>query len=387
MNLSPRRYWPIALFTLAVVLIAVAGFWIFQKEQPSATPPKAESPKPAEAAQATPQSTPTATPTVAATPESKEAAALERIENALKALKHGTPEQNEEVLKALSRALAEMPPAQAIAAIRKFLATGQDAPTGLEYSPGPGGVLAAAPSLRVFLLDQLGVLAKAGKDPEASLAVSREILSTPGSADEWSVALRNVAWADKNSNDYLNQKFGELLSKPEWRSNPSIGMLESFDIPVYTQDVSVIPQLDKALQEPGLPMNQAAAVALDRLAEEAPLKVMDYLNSNPTVLGDSPMLRADYFSKADLTDAAQVQAIEAYFSRKDVTPAEITKTIDGLVSPGSFVSDNLLTTSNPPEDRGAKNLDALQKLAPDWGKRFPPAGQEIGKFIQRNQPQ
>lgn len=308
-----------------------------------------------------------------------------RLLAAITELERGTPEKNAAYLEQLARFLESMPPAEAIAAIRAFLASGRDAKTGLDYSVGSGGILASAPSLRVFLLDELGQLAKTGNDPASSLAVSREVLATPTSPDEWSLALRNVAWADKNSGDYLNQKFQQMLAQPTWTANPSTGLLESFDIPVFTQNVAIIPQMDKALQEQDNPASRAAAVALDRLAEASPLKVMNYLNGNPGVLADSPMLRADYFSKADLSNPEQVGALETYFSRTDVSPAEIAKVVDGLASPGSFVSNNLLTTSTPP-DPDAK-LKSLEKTGPTWAGRFPTAYNQFLLIQQRNQPQ
>ena len=308
----------------------------------------------------------------------------EALRSALDTLRHGTPETNAIVLERLKRMLESMPAAETIAAIHEFLKSGQDSPTGLRFAIGEGGRLEGAPTLRTFLLDELGAISKGCGSAQTSLAAARDVLASPVSADEWSVAMRNVAWADPNSAPYLNQKFREMLGNPEWRQNPSTGLLEAFDIPVYTRDASSIAWLAPLLQRsPDTPpsVNRAAAVAFDRLAEQAPLQVMTYLNANTSVLSESPMMRADYFTKADLSDPAQRAALETYFSRADVTPAEKLKTVDGLAAPGSFVSDNLLTTT-PPGPDPAVQTQLLQKAADAWAKRFPDVSAKIRGLLQ-----
>ncbi len=302
----------------------------------------------------------------------------------------GTPAENAATLAALKRKLESLPPSEAMSAIRRFLDSGKNASTGLGFTLGAGGTLAEAPSLRVFLLDELALLGKSSGEQASSLAAAKAALSTPTSPDEWAIAMRNVAWADRNSADYLNGKFQELVAQPDWSQAPTDGMLQAFDIPVYTHDVSAIPLLASFLPPAGStyasplsPYSRAAIVALDRMAQQAPLEVMNYLNANPAVLADAPMMRADYFTKGDLSNPAQRLAVETYFSRADVTGAAKAKTVAGLVCPGTFVSDNLLTTSAPPADPAASAL-ALQQAATDWAARFPALAAQLKALLQES---
>jgi hypothetical protein len=111
---------------------------------------------------------------------------------------------------------------------------------------------------------------------------------------------------------------------------------------------------------------------LDRLSETAPLEVMNRLNADPAMLSHLPFIRADYFSKANLSQPQQRQAVELYLSRPDVSTAEKSKFLKAAMAPASFVSDNLLTDSIPPDDDPAR-LRGLAGAAADWIKsgRFP----------------
>ena len=90
-------------------------------------------------------------------------------------------------------------------------------------------------------------------------------------------------------------------------------------------------------------MERAAVVAMDRLSETAPLEVMSYLNAHPAEFADLPLVRADFYTRADLNVPAQRAAVETYLARTDVTLEEKTKLLGGLASPATFISDNLLT--------------------------------------------
>ena len=308
------------------------------------------------------------------------------IESMLALLRKGSAGTHQAALLQLKQLLESSPLAEAIPAIREFLASNQDATTSMVYAVGSGGRLQTAPSLRTFLLDELGFLCKRGGDSQASLAVAQEILASPTSADEWSLALRNVAWASPDSAAFLNAKFRELLGQSQWLQNPSPGVLEAFDVPVYTQDpasISLLVPLLSQQPETASSLSRAAAVALDRLAEQSPLAVMNYLNSNTAVLSDMGMMRADYFSKANLSDPSQRVALETYFARTDVTDAEKAKSVEGLFSPGSFVSDNLLT-STPPAPDPALQMQILGQFANEWSKRFPKVGLQVKRLLQQS---
>jgi len=299
------------------------------------------------------------------TPSSPLAATLEKL---LILLQTGTATDSD--LEALKRTLLAADPALATTAIREFLATGRDARTGLDFALRPGGDL-AAPTLRVLLMDVLGRIAKRdGTDAAAKLA--RETLDKKDSADEWAIALRNVAWHAPASTSYLATKAREMLAYAPWRAAPTGGMLEAFDVIVFTKDASFTADLAGAQTDPNEQLRHAAEVALDRLAAASPLDVMTYLNTHPATLAERPMLRADYFAKGDLAVPGQKTALEYYLGRPDVAVAEKTKLLKALATPASFVSENLLTAP-PPEPDDASRERIILAATREWltGNRFP----------------
>ncbi|HVM47900.1 MAG TPA: hypothetical protein VMU04_07725, partial [Candidatus Acidoferrum sp.] len=56
----------------------------------------------------------------------------------------------------LRKGLAAAPVPEAVTAIRRFLDSKADTPTGLGFKLAGKGALASAPTLRTFLLDYLG---------------------------------------------------------------------------------------------------------------------------------------------------------------------------------------------------------------------------------------
>lgn len=274
-------------------------------------------------------------------------------------------------LDALRRRLLAAPPTEALAEIQRFLATGQDSALRSDFTVGEGGALEGAPSLRVFLLDLLGQIAR-GSGSDVAAIVARGVLERKTSPDEWAIALRNVAWHDRAARPYLAAKMREMLAHEPWTRSPSDGLLEAFDVIVYTADPAFIPQLAQLRGGSVIDLQRAAAVAMDRLSETAPLEVMRYLNAHPTEYADRPLVRADFYARADLGVPAQRAALETYLSRADVGLEEKTKLLGGLASPASFVSDNLLTPNLPPGD----DLPRLQHYASvlaEWQQqgRFP----------------
>ncbi len=366
----------LALALFALVMIAAAAWYLTRREEGSAMQPSpslsalhsgpaSSDPSPGEAplGSAVP-SVPTA-PLVAFTKDP----VLARIEQLFARLQRGDATGPD--LAALRTALLIGDPARSSAAISAFLATGSDAPTGQEFAVGEGGTLAGAATLRVFLMDVLGEISRqTGGDAAAKIA--RQVLETKTSADEWAVSLRNVAWHEPGAKAYLANRMREMLAYEPWRTAPSGGMLEAFDVVVFAQDTTFIPTLAGFLSGAPSPLQQASAVALDRLSEAAPLAAMTWLNSHPAELADRPFLRADFYAKADLRQLAQRQALEFYLGRQDVTAVEKTKLLKALAVPGTFLSDNLLTSPAPPDDDAVRQA-ALSKTLADWqaAGRFP----------------
>ena len=308
---------------------------------------------------------------------------LRMIEAALTALQNGP---NASALEELRRALLGAEPGASIAAILDFLNAGGDAATGEEFTIGEGGKLSGAPTMRVLLLDLLGQLSRAERNDSAA-KFSRSLLGSKTSADEWAMALRNIAWSEPAAKPYLAGKMREMLTHEPWRARPTAGMLEAFDVVVFTKDPTLVPDLAEVQRNGPRELQYAAAIALDRLAEQGPLEVMTYLNTHPTELADRPLLRADYYAKADLSQIAQRAALEVYLGRPDVTAAEKDKLLKGLATPATFVSENLLTEP-PPADDGAARQDALAKATTDWlaANRFPDLRLPLEKLQRRLGP-
>ena len=268
-------------------------------------------------------------------------------------------------------------PAAGIAAIRRFLATHEDASTGQPFTVGTDGTLLAAPTLRLFLLDLLGRLSREMRSGDGA-AVAREILEKKDSPDEWALALRNVAWAEPKSRPFLAQKMHEMLGYEPWIASPTGGMIEAFDVAVFSGDPTFIPTLAELSRGQNTSLQRAATVALDRLAETSPLAVMNYLNANPATIADLPYVRADYFAKANLADVQQRSAVEQYLDRADVGVPEKTKFIHAVASPGSFVADSLLSTASAPDDGTARQA-GIAAAAAEWVRtnRFPPLREHV----------
>ena len=262
-------------------------------------------------------------------------------------------------------------PAAGIAAIRRFLGTHEDASTGQPFVVAGEGVLGSAPTLRLFLLDLLGQLSRQLRSGDGA-AVAREILAKKDSPDEWALALRNVAWDEPKSRPFLAQKMHEMLDYEPWTATPTSGMIEAFDVAVYSGDATLIPPLAGLSRGENPSLQHAATIALDRLAENSTLAVMTYLNANPTVIADLPFVRADYFAKADLGNSEQRKAVEQYLDRSEVTDSEKTKFLHAIASPGSFVGDSLLTTSIKPDD-GTARYAGIAAASAEWSRtnRFP----------------
>ncbi len=271
----------------------------------------------------------------------------------------------------LRRALLAADPGEAITAILSFLATGQDARTGESFGIGPGGGLMGAPTFRVMLLDLLGRIARDSGSDEAE-KLSRALLTRKTSADEWAIALRNIAWSAPEDRAFLAEKMREMLAYQPWRMQPSAGFLEAFDVMVFTRNATFASDLSEMVTAEDDATKRAAAAAMDRLAEMAPLDVMNYLNGHPAEFADRPFLRADYYSKADLSQFQQRQAVEAYLARQDVSVGEKSKLLAVFASPGTFVGDTLVTQATA-ADELPQRAASLRAAVNDWLKdnRFP----------------
>ena len=374
---------PRHLLLLALPLGLAAGFYFARNGstpvKPRGAPTAPTAPESSEAASPPPAHLPVATAPAKPLPKPV-ARLLAEIERLAALLQIGP---NDAALADLKRALLAAEPGQSIRAILQFLGTGADAPTGQDFTIAERGALDGAPTMRVFLLDLLGQLSRTTRSDDAA-KFSRALMETKTSADEWALALRNVAWHEPSAKPYLAGKMREMLGHDSWRATQSAGMLEAFDVIVFTRDTSFVPDLAETQRSGQRELQRAAAMALDRMAEQAPLDVMTYLNTHPTVLADSPMLRADYFAKADLSQIAQRAALEIYLGRPDVGGAEKSKLLSALATPATVVSDQPLTASPAPDD-GAARQAAVSTATTDWlaAGRFPELRTPLQRLQQR----
>ena len=371
-----------AFLILGALALTLGGYWMLRRlpKAPSEPTPAPAAAHPAAGSGAPVGTAGPSTGTGSRSP-SLSAAALDLLrtfDQALAVLRDPAVKDKRPALAALREALdrAGRNPADAavaIAAVREFLARGEDAPTGERFHVSQGGALSEAPTVRTLLMDRLGSLARTAGTDDAR-QVANETFGSKGSADEWALALRNVAWADPDgSRALLADKTREMLAYGPWRATPSGGFMEAFDAAAYSRDATLMGDFARLAAE-ATPLRQAALVGADRLTAEAPLAVANYLNDNPNVLADRPLVRADYLGKLDLADPAQRAAAEAYLDRTDVDTAEKVKFLGRLEQPAYFASDSLLTAPQPGVNAtGLAHRETVNTVAGQWltGNRFP----------------
>ncbi|RYD65265.1 MAG: hypothetical protein EOP84_32080 [Verrucomicrobiaceae bacterium] len=203
---------------------------------------------------------------------------------------------------------------------------------------------------------------------QAALEVAREILSSFGSADEWAISMRNVAWSDSDSSAFLAEKVNAMIRHPQWSDDPSTGMLEAFDVVVHTGTMEAVPELGRLISLPASPLGRASGVALDRLGASHPLELTSLLNQQPELLSANPMVRADLFAHADLGVPEQRRQLESYLLRPDVKAPEREKFFSSLIQTGQFVSHNLITPFVAPEEpaQAGERLEVLTRTVNEW---------------------
>jgi hypothetical protein len=290
--------------------------------------------------------------------------------------------------------LLALPPAEASRILQQSLQTGLDADSRLPFRVGPNGFLRSPSSWRVFLLDVLGQV-----DPAAAAAYAETVLAGRSSADEWAVALRNVALGNPQSaaQSILKDKFREMISYAPWLDPPSTGFLESFDVAVHLGGATLVPDLTGLVRNTNNPaVAHAAYLALDRLTLKNPNLVLEHLLNHPDAMIGREQTRANYFARADVRDPSQRQILERYLSRETLSSTELD-TFAGLYPNANYmVSHNLLTSTRTPT--GAEILDRdRQALAvvsewmenPSFAPRIPHLRriqERLKQFTQSSRP-
>ena len=285
----------------------------------------------------------------------------------------------------LDQRLRAMPAAEASRMIQEFLESRNDVATGLSFQLGPGGVLAEAPTLRTFLIEELAVV-----DPARAALYSREILKSFDSADEWALAFRTLGRRGVAPGDrgYLVARMEAMLAHTPWQAAPSVGYLEAFDLAVQLRGTELMPALTGLVRRGDNPaLAHAAYLALDRLAIADPAGTLGVLQSDPQLMAGREVTRANYFARADVRDPGQRQVLEVYLLNPALDPLELQKFAGLYPNANYMVSHNLLTPSATPDhdtlmarDRGALTQVRLWSSDPRF-ERLKPQLLEIDRRL------
>jgi hypothetical protein len=274
-------------------------------------------------------------------------------------------EEKRRQLAALRQILSSPKTNEVSEGIRNFLQSKADAATGQAFRVRDRGTLREAPTLRVFLLDYLGQI-----DPAGAAAYARTILTSFDSADEWAVALRNLASGDSGADarDLLQRKVSDLFAYDPWQKNPSVGYLEAFDVAVYLGGTKLLPQLSELIRKQDNPaIAHAAFLALDRLVIKDPSTLLVALLTEPDLMKGRELTRADYFARADVRDPQQRQVLEGYLADSRIGPAERDQFAGVFPNANFMISQNLLTTTATPDHSALSARDAESlRVVQEW---------------------
>lgn len=378
-----RRAFLQAFLIFVLLALPLAGLWWRGKHPREARPP-AEGGAPQTATQAA------VDPPEALVPQDPSAAASARAGSlepgwvqALLDARQGRDRRGG--LRAIANELLSLPPAEAVARIERFLETGADVGTGLAWDLGPHGELRAAPTLRVWLLDLLGRIS-----PKAAAEWARATLeqSPSGSADEWALHLRNLAWGEgEPAAAFLADRTLAMLGHSEWRSSPSAGFQEAFDVFVWADAVGAVPELVRLLpMENGPALRHPANLALDRLLLAEPERVLPALLADLAILDGLPEARAGFFARADFADPDQARTVASYFLDPRLSSAERSAFL-ALVPNGNLTFSYSLLTQNASPTHAAVvvALEHTRACLASWltDPRFAPWQDEIARTVAR----
>lgn len=260
----------------------------------------------------------------------------------------------------------------AAATIASFLRSGVDAPTGLPFQVGSDGVLETAPTLRAALLDRIAQL-----DPDIALDVSREIMDSRTTQDEYAIGLRNLSWYDLEGDMHgeMESRFSDMLDEQEWLSSPSAGFLEAFDIavelasPESFDDIVSVTRLEDSSGNPvENGVERASFVALDRIMLRNPEMVIEKYLSDPGLLDYAPNHRASLMSRLDLSTSTGTDAFVAYVNATNHKEGEM-EYFSSLFPNGNYFYGNRLVSSQEEtlsisqmQQRDRSTLEAIEKL-------------------------
>jgi hypothetical protein len=277
-----------------------------------------------------------------------------------------------------------MPVEDAVAEIEEFLKSGKDAATGIEFEIGAGGVMKGFPTLRVFLLDILLEI-----DAVAAARIGREILAKSTTADEWALALRNVARGEVSepNSDFLRTKAEELISNAEWRVKPTVGYLNAFDVFVHTRAVESSPLLSGLIQDKDRrDLAHAAFLTFDRLVQREPVVMLERLQADRELQKSRPEMTAQQFARADLRDERQRDLVKAWLLDSSRTALELRNFAGTFPNNNKMISNNLLTTEGEVSGVELRAHDReVLAIIKQWREdaAFEPVGEYLGVMDTR----
>jgi hypothetical protein len=276
-----------------------------------------------------------------------------------------------------------MPKDEAVRRIAEFLDGGKDRATGLSFGIAKDGSLSEWPSFRTFLLDTLLAV-----DPAAAGSIGRSILEAPTTADEWALALRNVARGEATLDaSYLRAKTEELITNPAWQADPSVGYLNAFDVLVHIGATDSTPLLSGLIRNKDRrDLAHAGFLTLDRLVQGQPAEVLERLSKDTALQQSRPEMVAQQFARADVRDRAQQALVKAWLLDPARTPVELRSFAGIYPNNNQFVSNNLLTVqaSAAGDDLASHDREALATIKA-WSAdpEFEPVAEHLRGMISR----
>lgn len=256
-----------------------------------------------------------------------------------------------EILSTLRADLHRPAPEIAGAAVEAFLAAGGDAETGESFAIARDGFLAAAPTVRTLVLDELERL-----DRTRALAAARSVLDAaaeaPGSAEEWAVALRIAGRAGvadtPEGRKWFRGRVQALLARPEWLGAPTAGFLHAFDAAVFAGDLATADRLAELTDSRQLPAVQyAARLALDRLVIEEYAEVAGHLLTQATRLSSQPGFRASLLARGDVRNAGDRAVLVRFLLDAGTGDEDLRAWAEGFPNHSRHAANHLMTGNAP----------------------------------------
>ncbi len=270
------------------------------------------------------------------------------------------------------------------------LESGTDRLTGNDLELGSDQNLTAWPSYRVFLLDLLFQV-----DPMLAAAKSRQLVETSQSPDEWAVALRNVAKADREGLEtgWLREQATGLLRNDSWMKNPSAGYLNAFDVIVHTRYTALTPELMTLADDTERKaVRHAAFLVLDRLVQVSPDEMLPVLARKADRYARSGPMLSNLMARADVREEVQRSALESYLLDARRTEEELTSFAQVFPNANFHISNNLLTQTEGIDgvslaERDRDTLEVVRGwLADERFARIHPALRvaeaRLGRFVE-----